>query len=188
VDIDNMDFSILKTIADADGPLWKKQVHRRIQNRLQTLPASDSVSVQTIGRRIDRLKEDGYLAPCIVRPEGINRDLIIAFETTETGRNAVYSQQDDLLREYTADALLRDSSPDYGHDTAAALAADELGRDTVDQLRQHTPKCLAAALCYHYLAEELDGLEEAGQTLRSLLADGTAPGSSIPVETDGENH
>lgn len=91
--IDLLDLQILAILRD--DPLWKKRIAHQINN----------VSVQTIGRRVDALHDKGLLESCIIAPDDIKRDLIIAFETTETGRAALQthlvcsdSDCDDLKR------------------------------------------------------------------------------------------
>lgn len=72
-----IDLQILAELRD--DPLWKKRIAHQI----------DNVSIQTIGRRVDALRDKGLLDSCIIAPDDIKRDLIIAFETTEQGRAAL---------------------------------------------------------------------------------------------------
>lgn len=72
-DVDLLDLQILVILRDA--PLWKQQVANQI----------DTVSVQTVCRRVDTLRDNGLLESCIISPDDIKRDLIIAFTTTEQG-------------------------------------------------------------------------------------------------------
>ncbi len=92
MDIDMTDFLILKQVQDADRPLWKNRIHDRQSERF-----TDPVSVQTIGRRVDRLQEHGYLDSCITSPEEIKRDLIIAFKLSEDGKDALRQKRRELL-------------------------------------------------------------------------------------------
>ncbi len=52
---------------------------KQVANQLNT------VSVQTVCRRVDTLRDNGLLESCIISPDGIKRDLIIAFTTTDKG-------------------------------------------------------------------------------------------------------
>lgn len=78
--LDRVDLALLTLLAD--DPLWKSEAHAQ----LLTLDRVDTVSVQTVGRRIDRLHQEDYLATKIVTPEDLDRDLMIAFQTTAEGR------------------------------------------------------------------------------------------------------
>lgn len=63
-----------------DEPLWKNEIHERLQRH-----EAETVSVQTVGRRVDQLQDAGLVNAKMVSPESIQRDLIIAFETTDLG-------------------------------------------------------------------------------------------------------
>lgn len=73
INLDLLDLQILGILQD--DTLWKKRIANHI----------DTVSIQTIGRRVDTLRDNGLLDSCIISPDDIKRDLIIAFETTEQG-------------------------------------------------------------------------------------------------------
>lgn len=98
-EIDAVDFSILTCIGTEEGPLWKNKIHECIEARADELPIPEPVSVQTVGRRVDRLNQDGYLDNAIVSPESLKRDLIIAFDLTEKGETAIRSMRTTLLRD-----------------------------------------------------------------------------------------
>jgi len=99
MDIDTVDYAILKIIGDHDQPLWKNRIHKRLTGCLEELPGVDSVSVQTVGRRVDRLRDAELLSSCIISPEAIKRDLIIAFKLTDSGADAIEQKQEEFLRE-----------------------------------------------------------------------------------------
>jgi hypothetical protein len=52
-----------------------------------------------VGRRVDRLRDAGLLSSCIISPEAIKRDLIIAFKLTDSGADAIEQKQEEFLRE-----------------------------------------------------------------------------------------
>lgn len=98
-EIDAVDFSILECIDTEEGPLWKNKIHECIEKRADELPIPNPVSVQTVGRRVDRLNQDNYLDNAIVSPDSLKRDLIIAFDLTEKGETAIRSMRTTLLRD-----------------------------------------------------------------------------------------
>jgi DNA-binding PadR family transcriptional regulator len=51
VNVDQVDLQILSVVNETDDPWWKKLISEQI----------DDVSVQSIGRRVDSLQEEGYL-------------------------------------------------------------------------------------------------------------------------------
>lgn len=172
MEIDDIDFSILKALNSSHRPLWKKQVHRLIVDDGQGVADVDEVSVQTVGRRIDRLHENSLLEPCIIHPENINRDLIIAYKPTEKGENVLEEKRDEILRECASCTVLGDpASPDYECDTLAELAQRELGvaEETADRILECDPDCLQAVISYHYSKEAL--LESVNEEAIDRLAE-----------------
>ncbi|MDY6768958.1 MAG: hypothetical protein SVW02_02525 [Candidatus Nanohaloarchaea archaeon] len=158
MDIDNIDFSIIKAVATTDEPLWKKQVHRRIKEERDTLPLDREISVQTIGRRIDELKEAGLLEPCIVNPEDINRDLIIAYHSTDRGEELLREKRDTMLREFAAEVILPASGDRPSPATVADLAHRKFGveRDVLDRMVERDETYLSAVIAYAYLKEAVE--------------------------------
>lgn len=71
--LDAIDLELLCLLADE--PLWKTKAHERLGKR----------SIQTIGRRINKLQDHGLLTTHILAPDDLNRDLIIAFTTNDAG-------------------------------------------------------------------------------------------------------
>jgi hypothetical protein len=88
--IDKRDFDILYTVYTQEGPLWKKKIHDKIDT---------SITLQTVGRRVDRLRDADYLDPCIVSPKNIRRDYIIGFQLTEKGGEEIIEKRRELLEE-----------------------------------------------------------------------------------------
>lgn len=101
--IDIIDFLILKCLQEHDAPLWKNRIHEHHDG------FGESASVQTIGRRVDTLVEEEYLDSCIVSPDDINRDLIIAYKLTEKGRAALRQKRRDMLEEAVCSNLFCDA-------------------------------------------------------------------------------
>lgn len=87
--LDITDLRILFLLQDADGPLWKNKIHEKLDDLTTAADAADTASVQTVGRRVDQLNDNGYLDNQIVSPEELKRDLIIGFEPTEKGVDAL---------------------------------------------------------------------------------------------------
>lgn len=143
--IDNIDYTILKCLNDADDAFWKKRAHQEIQECHDVLPITDNVSLQTIGRRIDALHDEGYVENTIVSPEDVPRDLIIGYSITEQGSTMLNVKRESLLKELVQTELFSDSDAgsvgqqalaeltnnefgltDHAHETANSYSRDEL--------------------------------------------------------------
>ncbi len=157
-DIDRIDLTLLMALDEAGRPLWKKSVHRCLQE-LSGIPAELSeISVQTVGRRVDALHEGGYLAPNIVTPEDINRDLIIAYEPTADGREALAQKREEILREHVSTPKPVHAPAESESAYVARLFADELGLGGEGRamLASYTDAELAALIASYYLQRDLD--------------------------------
>jgi DNA-binding MarR family transcriptional regulator len=97
-EIDPIDYAVLKCL-DVNGALWKKRMHRWVQDHVEQLPGTTEKSVQTIGRHTDRLHEAGLVESCIVSPDAVNRGMIIGYKLTTNGEEALAAKQAELLRE-----------------------------------------------------------------------------------------
>jgi DNA-binding Lrp family transcriptional regulator len=97
--IDVTDFTILYMVQQHDSPPWKNKIHGWITDNGEHLPLADGVSVQTVGRRVDDLVQDGWLETVIVSPDNIKRDLIIAFRLTKDGMDTITAKREDLLKQ-----------------------------------------------------------------------------------------
>ncbi|MFB6077098.1 MAG: hypothetical protein ABEK12_03135 [Candidatus Nanohaloarchaea archaeon] len=160
MDIDDVDFSILKVLRDMDRPLWKKKIHRQLTDHDGGIPRVRDVSVQTIGRRVDDLHERGHVESCIISPSEINRDLIIAFKVTENGCRAVESKREEILREYAfRSGIFRGEAGNSAADTdtLADLMTKELGLDSSTEavMREYGMTELQTILAVHYLKRGL---------------------------------
>ena len=80
-ELDLLDLRILHLLTD--NPLWKTKIYRTL----------DTHSVQTIGRRVDRLQNNGLLDTCILTPEEIKRELIIGYKTSDSGQRLLTEYQ-----------------------------------------------------------------------------------------------
>lgn len=126
--IDETDFAILKSVKDLDRPLWKNKIHERITENYDRLPLIDSVSVQTVGRRVDALTEEEYLESVIISPEEIKRDLIIAFKLTEQGVEAVEQKAEQYLQETVqAEVFSDEDKPRIGKKAMLELMQEKFG-------------------------------------------------------------
>ncbi len=96
--LDATDYAVLQCINDASKPVWKKEIHGRIERRIGEFPELDSVSVQTVGRHVDTLHDQAYLESCIISPDHLNRDLIISYKLTEDGVTALQEKRDTLIK------------------------------------------------------------------------------------------
>lgn len=171
--IDAKDFSILKIVEDADKPLWKKEIHKRIQDAAQDIPA-EPFSIQTVGRRVDALYEDDLLAARIMNPEAAQRTLITTYRTTESGREAIDEYRDSRLRQHVVgfvEAALEDGSLPSDR-SIEALFAQRFGFDrTTIRGRLDTQEVLCLSLIY-FLQERIDALQELEPTITAIPTDG----------------
>ncbi|WP_207587087.1 hypothetical protein [Halomontanus rarus] len=87
VNLDLLDLAILDTVREQ--ALWKKRLYEQLAQRAQIDRYLATVSLQTVARRVDKLRENGYLQSCIISPDDLNRDLIIAFRASEAGVTAL---------------------------------------------------------------------------------------------------
>jgi len=70
----------------ADQTLWKKRIHKTLQEHGTD---DTAVSVQTVGRYVDRLRENDLLDIRLVNPDNVSRSVIAAYTTTEKGDRAL---------------------------------------------------------------------------------------------------
>lgn len=156
--IDETDYVILKCVRDEGRALWKNKIHDLIVERQEELPIVDSVSVQTVGRRVDTLAEEGYLETGIITADEIQRDLIIGFNITEKGRQAIEEKRDELLKQTVQENLFTEhKSVPMGASALAALIAEEfeLSESSRNHLEEsYTEAELITLLSMHYMERE----------------------------------
>ncbi len=132
--IDDVDFVILRCLKNNETPLWKNKIHE-----CQSELLNERVSVQTIGRRVDRLQKEGYLESCIISPDEIKRDLIIAFKVTEDGEDAIHEKRREILLNAVENEVFSGNNERILDDEALTeLICDEFrlhdeGRELIDQ-------------------------------------------------------
>ncbi|MFB6166882.1 MAG: hypothetical protein ABEJ62_01320, partial [Candidatus Nanohaloarchaea archaeon] len=162
MEIDTVDFSILKVIADAERPIWKKEAHRRINQDPKALEESKGVSVQTIGRRINELKEKGLLKQVMMRPESINREWIIGFRTTEKGGSVMGEKREGIIRDFLSKScIMSDGEIKRDPETIRHLVAEELSGEPSDEILSEFGKTeLLTLLSFHYLKERANEVME----------------------------
>ncbi len=110
--------------------MWKKDIHRTMQEDPAIPDDIADISVQTAGRRVDALNEADLLEPEIITPDGLNRDLIIAYELSPAGKDAIREKRESVLRDHLSQITCLDEDTDRHHNFIAALFADELGLDS----------------------------------------------------------
>ncbi len=185
-DIDNIDFAIMTLINNADRPLWKNRIHERLHNRQDRLPITKGVSVQTVGRRVDALQEDGYMETVIASPDDLKRDLIIAFKLTDDGKTVLHEKRESVLKGIINDTIFRDEKhTDIGKTALVALMNDHFcGDDTPDlSADDHEEQQLLAILTLHYAEKEalnVFGTENTEELYETVEENGIIPAPSIP--------
>lgn len=178
--IDVLDYAILKCL-DVEGTLWKKKVYDWLTEHQEEFPRMSSVSLQTVGRHVEGLREDGLIESRIVTAEELRRDLIIGFRLTAEGRKTLETQREALLREEVMQAghLLLSGEDDVDfpveREPLVSLMCDQF--DISDRARkQILPHCetreLVALLAIHYFARsvgEIIRTDEAGKLAELVL-------------------
>lgn len=150
MDIDFTDFTILRCIHHRDCPLWKKRIHDRCTEYLE-----GGVSVQTVGRRVDRLHRQGLLQSSIWSPDDIDRDLIIGYELSDAGRDALVRKRRDILLQAVRHELFGDKNGYRRQELLYELTSAEFGLDREDTpLEQYELEELLALVALHYSMEQ----------------------------------
>lgn len=157
--IDDTDYAILKCIDDGGKPLWKNKIHECIKERTDELPIMSTVSVQTVGRRVDNLTDEEFLESCIVSPEEIKRDLIIAFKITEKGVETLEEKTEDYLQQAVQTGIFahQEETP-IGKNALIELIHDrfELGKDTKEMMqREYSRDELIMLMTLYYVRREV---------------------------------
>ncbi len=168
-DIDTTDYAILQSLSEVNDPVWKKKLHVRINEQHERFPGVNSVSVQTVGRHVDKLHDLAYLESCIVSPENLNRDLIISYRLTDDGVTVLQKKRESLIKSH----IIQTENADKAE--LLELIQQEIGLDeeTMSFLSERDrSEVIATAEIYYmrkYLDENLD--EETITTLRELMSD-----------------
>lgn len=151
--IDTIHYTILHVL---EKPLWKSKIRATLED-VDDLPTDGVPSVQTIGRRVDELHENDYIATSILSPDDVDRDLIIGYQRTKNGDKALEEKRDELLRglantlstrTVTKKALIRMiiGQFDLNTDTATCMN-DEYDEET-----------LLSLLALHYAQKDAESL------------------------------
>jgi DNA-binding Lrp family transcriptional regulator len=157
--IDDTDFAILKCIQDFGKPLWKNKIHESITERADELPLKSSVSVQTVGRRVDDLTDDGFVESAIISPDEIKRDLIIAFKLTDQGRDAIRERTEEYLQNVVQSSMFTIAETDHiGKPALLELIEDNFGID--DEMKdrldtEYDRDELVTLLTLYYVKQEI---------------------------------
>lgn len=128
MEIDTLDYAVLRCLQDANNALWKKRIYERVNAAAEDIPDISSVATQTIGRRVDNLHDEDLVTSCIVKSEELNRDLVIGYKVTEKGSEARKKHRRYLLQRYVkqAEDLVKDSALDEQKDIILSLLAREM--------------------------------------------------------------
>lgn len=99
--INDTDFSVLCCLLE-DGPLWKMEVTRRLNERRETGPLvldlQDRISKQAVARRIDGLHTDGHIEGQMMHASvGGSDRFVMAYRPTKKGEDAVQTVITDLV-------------------------------------------------------------------------------------------
>jgi DNA-binding Lrp family transcriptional regulator len=184
--IDNIDFAIMTLINNAERPLWKNRIHERLHDKQDQLPITNGVSVQTVGRRVDALQDDGYLETVIASPDDLKRDLIIAFKLTDDGHTVLHDKRESVLKGIINDTIFRDEKhTEIGKNALVALMNDHFQDDDAPTLTaaDHEEQELLAILTLHYAEQEaltIFGTENPEELYETVEENGLIPAPSMP--------
>ncbi len=99
------DVAIMTVLETSESSLWKRKIYRQLSQQAHRLPVEGDCSVQTVGRHVDRLYEQGYIDAVPVASEEVNRALITGYRLTEEGEQSLAMARDRVLRETTISYL-----------------------------------------------------------------------------------
>lgn len=157
--LDDTDFTILVEIAEADEGLWKKKVHDRLEDSLAGHPLNKHISTQTVGRRIDRLTDRGYLASVLITPDELDRDLMIGYRLTDDGKDAVDRKRMELIKECVQSNIFPgERIPHLDQETLVSIIVHEFDVDdtVAEKLQEYTGEELVCFLSHHFIEAEAD--------------------------------
>ncbi len=193
-DIDAVGYAVL-TCLDSNGALWKKKVCTWVNDHADRLPVAEPRSMQTVGRRIDTFHEHGLVESCILRPDSVNRDMIIGYRITEEGQDVLEAARNELLRSAVTSARDHLLSPDSCDDDAPPVDrtvlitlmtnAFDISTETRDEvLPRINTRELFGLLAAHYFLDNADTTFDAGHedALDTLLRQ--TPQLRRPFEQD----
>lgn len=182
--IDNINYAILKCLQDTDEALWKKRIYQELQDRHEILPFADDVSLQTVGRRIDTLHDEGYLENTIVSPQDVPRDLIIGYAITERGQNTIELKRETLLQKLVRNELFSsDAESSVGQKALAELTNNEFGLDgrTTETADHYSRDELLVLLGTYFLKKKASQVfgEKDVQRFRNAILEGEPPSAVL---------
>lgn len=171
---DATDFAILFAVKQHEVPPWKNKIHGWIIDNQDVLPHMETVSVQTVGRRVDNLVKNDFLETVIVSPDGIKRDLIIAFKLTEKGAEAVAATRDHMLGQAVDQYMFDQQHNDpMKKDAVATLLADRFDI-AVSALREEYGKDeLFTVLMLLYMEQAAEDVLGDARAVRQIAEDFT---------------
>lgn len=178
ISIDDLEFSVLKVVRDAEEPLWKKRIYIVLEERQDELPLTDAdFSEQTIGRRIDNLLNTGLLETTVAQSEDLERRNIIAYQLTDDGEEVLKEKR----RKYIRDIVRRDIFLDYMEheepvEPLLSVISDEFDLNEADEqlLRdRYNGVQLASFLALYYVHKETLDLftSEERNAIRAVAAE-----------------
>ncbi len=158
MDIDAVDYAILKFINEHDRPVWKNRIHELLTEQRDELPGVDSVSVQTVGRRVDCLRDQDILSSCIISPDDIKRDLIIAFKLTDDGHEILTKKREEFLRETVKQQIFAQDETALSKPVLTELIRNHFDLDTSIKHRlrdEYTHEELTTFITLYYIKRQV---------------------------------
>lgn len=155
--MDTTNYVILDMMTE---PRWKSRIHSVMQDA-EDQPSDDTPSIQTIGRRVDKLHEEGLLSTCILSPDNVDRDLIIGYRRTTKGEDAHDEKRGTMLQEvaHTTTNVACGQQRTMSPAALIKLIADEFDLDAAAKTRmeeEYEEQELLSLLTLHFAQENAD--------------------------------
>lgn len=160
--IDETEFSILTTIERSQTSLWKKEIHRRVLDSTESIPGLESISIQTISRRVQDLYDDHLLKARLTNTEEVNRTLITTYQLTDKGREALDGYRESFLKDWALTHLHSQLSESAAQPETEPTAIRHIFCDHYDIPRKAcsgvAPENILKVLADTFLQGQLEGI------------------------------
>jgi len=162
--IDKTEFSILTTIERSQTSLWKKEIHRRVLDSTESIPGLESLSIQTISRRVQDLYDADLLKARLTNTDAVNRTLITTYELTDSGNKALDQYRESFLKDWALTHLHSQLSESAAQPETEPTAIRHIFCDHYDIPRQAcngvAPENILKVLTDTFIQGQLDGIVE----------------------------
>jgi DNA-binding HxlR family transcriptional regulator len=162
--IDETEFSILTTVERSQTSLWKKEIHRRVLDSTESIPGLESISIQTISRRVQDLYDQNLLKARLTNTDEVNRTLITTYQLTDRGTEALDAYRESFLKDWALTHLHSRLSESATQPETDPTAIRHIFCDHYDIPRQAcsgvAPENILKVLADTFLQGQLEGIVE----------------------------